>query len=291
MIGVFDSGVGGLTVVRELKKQLPEYNLVYFGDTARTPYGNKSKETIIKYALEDADFLIRKGAKILVVACNTASAVAFDALKEKHPNIPIFEVITPAVKDACEATKNNRIGVIGTRATIGSGIYEEKLLFSCHSRPHHCHCEERTRDAAIPPSLCHSREGGNPVLKVFSQPCPLFVPFIEEGWIKKIELKMIARRYLSSLKSHNIDTLILGCTHYPIIKDIIQKKIGERVKLIDSAEAVSEKIKDFLQNNSLELSKNSKLDIFVSDKTTQCQSIANKVLGSAITIYEDNNIK
>lgn len=254
MIGVFDSGVGGLTVVKELRKQLPEYDLIYFGDTARTPYGNKSKETIIKYALEDADFLISKGAKVLVVACNTASAVAFDALKEKYPNIPMFEVITPAVEQAVGATKNNRVGVIGTRATIDSGIYEKKL-----------------------------KEKNNALI-IKSQSCPLFVPFIEEGWIKKIELKMIARRYLSPLKHHNIDTLILGCTHYPIIKDIIQKKIGERVKLIDSAEAVSEKIKNFLEIHNLELSKIGKLEIYLSDKTAQAQTMVNKILKNNVFV-------
>jgi len=243
-------------VLREIIKNLPGYDVVYFGDTARTPYGNKSKETIVKYALEDADFLIKKGAKIIVVACNTASSLACEELKNKYSNVPIFEVITPAVEAALRSTKNNKIGIIGTRATINSGIYEAKL---------------KEKNSAV---------------STMSQACPLFVPFIEEGWISNIELKMIARRYLAPLKNGNIDALILGCTHYPIIKDILQKKIGKRVKLINSAGAVSEKIKKFLENNNLELAKNGKLEIFVSDKTTQCQKIANKVLGSTIKMNE-----
>ena len=254
MIGVFDSGVGGLTVVRELRKQLPEYDLIYFGDTARTPYGNKSKETIIKYALEDATFLIEKGAKIIIIACNTASSVAYEALKEKYLNIPIFEVIDPSVNEASKLTKNNKIGVIGTRATIRSGVYENKL-----------------------------KEKNNHLI-VKSQSCPLFVPFIEEGWLKRIELKMVARRYLSPFKSYNIDTLILGCTHYPIIKDIIQKKVGERVKLVDSAEAASKEVKKFLENNNLELSKNKKIKIYFSDLTVQVKNITHKLIGGDLTI-------
>ncbi|MBU1180334.1 glutamate racemase [Patescibacteria group bacterium] len=261
MIGIFDSGVGGLTVVRELRKQLPEYDLIYFGDTARTPYGNKSKDTIIKYALEDANFLIQKGAKIIIVACNTASSVAYEVLKEKYPNIPIFEVIMPAVEQAIEATRKNRIGVIGTRATISSRVYEQKL-------------KEK-----------------NGALIIKSQACPLFVPFIEEGWIKKIELKMIARRYLSSLKHQNIDTLILGCTHYPIIKNIIQEKIGRRVRLIDSAEAVSKKVKKFIEGGNLELPKTGKLEIYLSDKTEYSINIINRILGNNAKVYEGGNIK
>ena len=252
MIGIFDSGVGGLTVLREIIKNLPGYDVVYFGDTARTPYGNKSKETIIKYALEDADFIIERGAKIIVIACNTVSSLAYEELKKKYPDTPIFEVITPAVEAALASTKNNKVGIIGTRATINSGIYETKL-------------KEK-----------------NSTVSTVSRACSLFVPFIEEGWTNNVELKMIARRYLAHLKNSNIDTLILGCTHYLIIKDIIQKKIGERVKLIDSAGVVSEKVKKFLENNDLQIGRNGKLEIFVSDKTTQCQKIANRVLGSAI---------
>lgn len=258
MIGIFDSGVGGLTVAKEIMKELPEYDLIYFGDTARTPYGNKSKETIVKYALEDADFLIKKGAKILVVACNTASSLAYNELKEKYPNIPIFEVITPAVEAAVFASKNRRIGVIGTRATIKSEIYNKKL-----------------------------QKAGN--FEILSSACPLFVPLIEEGWLKTPEIKMIARKYLSIFKNKNIDTLILGCTHYPIIKNIIQEKIGRRVKLVDSASAVAEKLKGFLRDNKdfeEKLLKNGKAEFYMSDVTEQNQRVANKFLGKDIKIEE-----
>jgi len=261
MIGIFDSGVGGLTVVRELQKELPEYDLIYFGDTARTPYGNKSKETIIKYALEDADFLIARGAHVLVVACNTVSALGIDALRKRYPDIPIFEVITPAVKKAIELSNNKRIGIIGTRATIGSGIYEKKI----------------------------AEEGR---FSVISKACPLFVPFIEEGWHKSAELKRIARRYLDGLKNENPDVLILGCTHYPIIKDIIQVKIGRRTRLVDSALSIAQEIKKLLFSDKgldNKLSKNKELKIYLSDKTLHSINIVNKILGNNVNIYEDSD--
>jgi glutamate racemase len=261
MIGIFDSGVGGLTVAKEIMKELPGYDLVYFGDTARAPYGNKSKETIIKYALEDADFLIKKGAKILVIACNTASAYAYGVLKEKYPEIPVFEVITPAAEAAASAAKSGRIGVIGTRATVKSGIYEEKL-----------------------------KALGD--YEITAAACPLFVPFIEEGWTDKSELKMIARRYLAGFK--NIDTLILGCTHYPIIKSIIRHRAGRRVKLVDSAEAVTKKIKNFLTDNpaiDTGLAKNGKTEFFMSDVTEQNKKVADKILNTNIKIYESGDIE
>lgn len=160
MIGIFDSGIGGLTVVRAIMDELPGYDIIYFGDTARTPYGNKSGSTVIEYSLQNAEFLINQGAKMIVMACNTASSVAYDALKEKF-NIPIHEVITPAVNCALDVTKKSIIGVIGTRATISSGIYEKKI-------------KEKKPDA-----------------KIYSAPCPLLVPLVEEGWLKKPETRMI----------------------------------------------------------------------------------------------------
>lgn len=264
MLGVFDSCVGGLTVARELQKQLPEYDLIYFGDTARSPYGNKSKETIVRYALEDADFLIRRGAKAIVIACNTASALALGALKEKYPDMPIFEVITPAVDEAIAVTKTKRIGVIGTRATIKSGIYEAAL-----------------------------KKKGNSTF-VISSACPLFVPLIEEGWINQPEIKTIARKYLLPFRNCNIDTLILGCTHYPIIKNLIQARVGRRVKLVDSASAVAQRVKEFLSSHpdlEKEMQKNKKQKFFVSDLTEQCRSVANKFLAKNITIYESGDFK
>jgi len=258
MIGVFDSGVGGLTVVKELRMEMPLQDIVYFGDTARTPYGNKSKEIIRRYALEDADFLIKKGANILVVACNTVSSVAYEDLKLKYPNVPIFEVITPAVDRAIELSRNKRIGVIGTRATINSEIYKNKL------------------------------ESLGAIVK--SQECPLFVPFIEEGWIDKLELKMIVKKYLSKLKKYNLDVLILGCTHYPIIKNIIQQKIGKKIILIDSASVTAKRVKSYLDKNLSTSQKTSKIKIYFSDLTKQVEKITYKLIGEDVDIEQCNNI-
>lgn len=256
MIGVFDSGIGGLTVVRELQKELPEYDLIYFGDTARTPYGTKSSETIKKYALEDAQILLDRGAKVIIVACNSASATALNVLKEKL-DVPVFEVITPAVKRALELTQNKRIGVIGTTATINSNIYE-KLL---------------------------KQENNN--VEVISHACPLLVPLVEEGWLDMCETKMIVKKYLHSLRVKNVDTLILGCTHYPLLKKIIQPRIGKRVNLVDSAEEVVREFKKFLQDNPrLELSKNSKSKFLVSDVSSRFKNIAEKWLDKKVELEQ-----
>lgn len=256
MIGVFDSGIGGLTVVKELFRLLPEYQVLYFGDTARTPYGNKSEKTIIKYAIQNTEFLLEKGAKIIVVACNTVSAVAAGELKRKF-QVPIFEVITPAVEKAVSLSKNHRIGVIGTTATVRSGIYE-KLIREKENR-----------------------------FKILSKPCPLFVSLVEENWIKKPETKTIAKKYLQSLKTNNIDTLILGCTHYPLLKDIIQVKIGKRVKLVDPAQETALSVKNYLESNSAikkNLLKNKDHQFYLSDLTPKFQAIANQWLEQKIKL-------
>ena len=215
VIGVFDSGVGGLTVARELKRLLPHIPLIYFGDTARTPYGTKSPDTIIQFAKEDTEFLLRHGANIIVVACHSASSTARDALTAAF-DCPIFEVVTPSVEVAAKSTRNGRIGVIGTRATIESGIYKREL----------------------------SRMAKG--LVVIQRPCPLLVPLVEEGWIETRETKMIVRKYLHPLKLQNIDTLVLGCTHYPMLKGLIQKKIGKRVRIVDPSEEVARMVKEHI---------------------------------------------
>jgi glutamate racemase len=255
MIGIFDSGLGGLTVVKEIIKQLPGYQITYFGDTARTPYGNKSKETIIKYAIQDSEFLLQKGAKIIVAACNTASAVAADELKKKYPDIPIFEVITPAVDKAIKITNNKRLGVIGTRATITSRIYENKI-----------------KDI---------KNG----YRVFSKPCPLFVPLAEEGWTDKPVTKIVAKTYLRPLKLDQIDTLILGCTHYPLLKNVIQSKIGQRVTLVDPAEQTARQIKQYLANKpdiEKTLTHNNKHQFYFSDLAPHLTDLMYKWLGEKI---------
>lgn len=255
MIGIFDSGIGGLTVVKEIFHRLPGYQVTYFGDTARTPYGNKSPDTIIKYAAQDTEFLLSRGAKIIVVACNSASAVAAEALKKQFDNIPIFEVITPAVTEAIKATKNKKIGVIGTRATINSGIYAKKI--------------KEFHDNSL----------------IFNQACPLFVPLAEENWVDKPATKLIARSYLQPLKMAQIDTLILACTHYPLLRQVIQRKIGNLVMLVDPAEQVAREVKGYLTDHpemEQQLEKNKNHEFYFSDIAPHLSSLADHWLGQKI---------
>lgn len=219
MIGIFDSGVGGLTVVKELFKSLPEYQIIYFGDTARLPYGTKGANFVKNYSKKITEFLIKKGAKVIVVACNTSSAWAADSLKKEFKNIPIFEMITPAVKEALLTTKNGRVGIIGTPGTIKSGVYNKKL-------------SEKGKD-----------------LNLFSQGCPLLVPIVEEGWIDSDITKAILKKYLSFFDEKNIDTLVLGCTHYPLIEDAIAKSVGDKVRVVNPAKAIIKELGEYLVKN------------------------------------------
>lgn len=260
MIGVFDSGLGGLTVVKKIFEILPGYQILYFGDTARTPYGGRSEEIIKKYGQEDTEFLIKKGAKIIVIACHTVSAVAGDDLKKKF-NLPIFEVISPAVEKAVSITKNKRIGVIGTRATISSKIYEK----------------------LIPEK--------DPTIKVFAKPTPLLVALVEEDWVKKPETRMIVKKYLIPLKMVDIDTLILGCTHYPFLKKIIQVKLGKKRKIVDPSEEVVLKLKEFLEKNpeiEKTLGKNENHKFYVSDLTSRFRELASRWLGRRIKLKKSD---
>ncbi len=219
MIGIFDSGVGGLTVVKEIFKQLPEYQIIYFGDTARLPYGTKGADFVKRYSDKITKWLIENGAKIIVIACNTSSAWASDYLKNKFPDVPVFEMINPAVKDAVTTTKNKKIGIIGTPGTIKSGVYKNKLA---------------------------KMDGG---LQFFSQACPLLVPLVEEGLIDdKITMEII-ERYLNPVKERGIDTLILGCTHYPLLKDTIEKTINSGIKIINPAESMATEVEKYLKEN------------------------------------------
>ncbi len=282
MIGIFDSGIGGLTVLKEIKRALRGYDLVYFGDTARLPYGNKSAELIRQYALEDAEFLLEQGAQIIVVACNSASAVALDFLQEKI-DVPVFGVIKPAVKEALQTTSNGRIGVIGTRATVNSKVYEREIMAQLAGSQ-----EEAVDDLKIPAFMRKGKKGesGSRKIEVFSQAAPLLVPLIEEGYAKKGETKRILKRYLLPLKMKQVDTLILGCTHYPIIKDIIQDKF-RRAKLIDPAVGVAKELRQFLQENlelDRSLSKRGQEKFFVSDLTEHTEDIARLFLGRKVEL-------
>ena len=252
MIGVFDSGIGGLTVVRALLDRLPGQDIIYLGDTARTPYGSKSSDTIIKYCLNNTEFLIRRGAHIIVVACNTASSYAYDAIRSTF-DVPVFEVIGPGSQLAVQRSRKQRIGVIGTRATIASGIYQKRIK-------------------AIAPEA-----------KVFTVPCPLLVPLVEEGWLTRPETTMIVRKYLAGLKAKQIDTLILGCTHYPVLRDLIQRKIGSRVGLVDSAEAIAGQVSRHVESKDNTFSP-VQCRIYVTDTAEQFQITAHTILKEKVII-------
>lgn len=245
MLGIFDSGVGGLTVVKELLRRYPSAGFVYLGDTARTPYGNKSPETIQRYAVEDARFLVEKGATTVLVACNTVSAVAMQALQSEFPHVRFFEVITPAVLSAT----GKKIGVIGTRATIGSGVYERRL---------------KERDRSI---------------EVVSQPCPLFVPLVEENWVRKTETKRIARTYLEPIRRQQVDSLILGCTHYPLLIDAIRSSVQKRVRIIDSPSALIDAVEREAAN---EITTGEQQYCF-SDPSPATDAIASRWLGRSVS--------
>ena len=219
-IGVFDSGIGGLTVVKALRELLPEEKIFYLGDTARVPYGGRSASTVERYSLEITGLLLKENAKAIVVACNTASALALKTLERTLP-VPVVGVIQPGAQAAINATRNRHVGVIGTRATIGSGAYEKAL---------------RALD---------------PKVRVTSRACPLLVPLIEEGWLTDKLTDNIILRYLEPLISEEIDTLVLGCTHYPLLAGAIERALGSKVKLVDSAQNCASAVKELLDQRSL----------------------------------------
>ena len=253
-IGVFDSGIGGLTVVKRLASYLPREDIIYFGDTARVPYGSKSNDTIIEYGLQDAKFLMHKNIKTLVVACNTVSSVALDNLKNKF-GIPIIGMIEPGAKMASQGTKNKKIGIIGTRSTISNQAYSKKIK-----------------------SL-------DPTIHVFEHACPLFVPLAEEGWVNHKATYEIASEYLSELIKIGVDTLVLGCTHYPILAEVIQSIIGQDVKLIDSGIAAAESVKEELDRYNLNSNKSSQgnQSFYVSDIPLKFKELAELFLGKPIS--------
>ena len=252
-IGVFDSGLGGLTVVKEILKALPYENIIYFGDTARVPYGNKSKKTITKFSIENVNFLKKFNVKIIIVACNTSCSLSINTLKKKY-KIPIVGVISPAVKKALNLSKNLRLGIIGTRSTIKSNVYPRGLKIL------------------------------NKNVKVFSRSCPLFVPLVEEDWINEKVTLDIAKKYLLPLKAKDIDTLILACTHYPLLTDIISKIMTKKVRLINSAKEVAQEVKRVLmRKHYLETKKRTPIcRFYVSDEPEQFVKLGQRFLGRRI---------
>lgn len=264
-IGMFDSGVGGLTVAREIIRQLPNERIVYFGDTARVPYGNKSRETIIKFSRQIVRFLQTQQVKAIVVACNTASAYALDEL-EKETDIPIIGVMKPGARAAIEATRNGKIGVIATEATIRSGIYNRYI------------------------------EQNNKNIRVLGKACPLFVPLVEEGLWEDPVTDEIARRYLTELIDVGIDTLILGCTHYPMIRSTVGKVMGDGVTLVNPAYETAKELKELLKEKNLESEHRPELGtelyrFFVSDAADKFQKLANSILTYGILSTKLINIE
>jgi glutamate racemase len=251
-IGVFDSGIGGLTVVRQLMKFLPHEQIIYFGDTARVPYGGKSTETIQKFATQIIDFLLSKNVKLIVIACNTVSATSLEWLKNRY-SLPIVGVVDAGARSAVRVTKTNIIGVIGTRATIESKAYVN-AIYEIH-----------------------------PGIKVYSKSCPLLVPIVEERSNNKIT-RLVLNYYLSDLKKKNIDTLILGCTHYPLLKNEIQEIMGEGVKIVDSATTVVFEVRKILKNKNI-LMKGEKVShtFYFSDIPRGFKYLSKKFLGQNIS--------
>lgn len=251
-IGVFDSGVGGLTVAREIMRQLPQERIIYFGDTARVPYGSKSKETIIRYSRQIIHFLESKGVKAIVVACNTASAFALETIRPEM-KIPIIGVVKPGAKVAAEATVNGKIGVIGTEGTIGSQIYTETI------------------------------QQHNPDAIVLGKACPLFVPLVEEGWLKDPVTIEVAKRYLEFFQKSDIDTLILGCTHYPLLRSTIRNIMGEDVNLVNPAYETAQGLKRLLAehqltNDGVKSIEAPMYQFYVSDAAEKFKNFANSIL-------------
>ena len=251
-IGIFDSGIGGLTVVRALRKLLPDEDLIYLGDTGRYPYGTKSADVVRRYSFENTEFLVAKGIKILVVACNTSTAVALDALQERYP-IPVVGVVEPGAQAAAQATRNRKVGVVATEGTIRSGEYTRAL--------------RRLR----------------PDLEIYTRACPLFVPLAEEGWVDNEVAQLAARLYLGSLAQSGIDTLILGCTHYPLLRSVIRATIGRGVRLIDSGVVTAAAVQAVLtQQALLRAGRGGAGSFFVTDAPERFMKVGARFLGGPV---------
>ncbi len=251
-IGVFDSGIGGLTVVKELVRQLPHEEIVYFGDTARVPYGTKSRSTIIKFSLENVEFLLRFNVKCIVIACNTSSAFALPTLRN-YFKVPIIGTIRPGARAALGASRTKRIGVIGTQATVHSGAYAKEL----------------------------SRLNGR--VRVTAQSCPLFVPLVEEGWLSTAACAQIARTYLAPLRQARVDTLVLGCTHYPLLAPVLQRVMGPRVTLIDSARETAAETRELLGRFGLLRQHGTpRHRFFVTDEPERFRAVGRRFLGAPL---------
>lgn len=263
-IGVFDSGVGGLTVAREIMRNLPSERIVYFGDTARVPYGSKSRESIIRFSRQIIHFLQEEHVKAIVVACNTASAYALDEV-QKDLDIPIIGVVKPGAKVAAQATRNKRIGVIGTKGTIGSNIYADYI---------------------------HEID---PEITVVGKACPLFVPLVEEGWLKDPVTVEVAQRYLQELQEQDVDTLVMGCTHYPLLRSVLRELLGEQVTLVNPAYETAQSLKQLLKEMNLDnpgiKEEEFPYRFYVSDLADQFTAFANSILPYDVSMTKKIDIE
>lgn len=251
-IGIFDSGLGGLTCVKEIMRLLPGEDVIYFGDTGRVPYGTRSPETITKYSVSDVNFLKTFDIKAVVIACGTVSSIAIEHLQSKF-DLPIIGVVEPAAQAASKATRNNKIGIIGTSGTIASGKYKERI------------------------------KELSPQSEVVQTACPLFVPLVENGYLNHQATKLIAEEYLSEIKSSSADTLILGCTHYPLIKPLIGDIMGKDVTLIDPGYETAAFLRDYLISHNMQSDrKTAGYNFYVSDKVASFEAVGGMFLGREI---------
>ncbi|MGC2063506.1 MAG: glutamate racemase [Thermodesulfovibrionales bacterium] len=256
-IGIFDSGIGGLTVLKEIINSLPGEGTIYLGDTARVPYGSRSPETVTRYSFENTHFLFSKGIKLLVIACNTASSISLEPIRQSVP-VPVIGVIEPGARAAAAATRNKKIGIIGTDATVRSNAY---------------------------PSAIRSIDN---TIEVFSLPCPLFVPLVEEGWTEGAVAELTAETYLRDIREKGIDTLVLGCTHYPLLKGILSKIMGTGVMLIDSAIETASAIRSVLGDRSLlrDAAEEGSRQFYVTDSPEKFVRVGERFLGSNIRFIQ-----
>ena len=257
-IGVFDSGIGGLTVLREIWQAVPGESTVYFGDNSRSPYGTKSRSTIIRYSLQNLKFLESKDVKMIVVACNTASAYAYEELKARA-KVPVVEVVTPGADVACKATRNGKIGIIATKGTISTGVYKKAV-------------EDR------------AKELGMENIETFEQACPLFVSLAEEGWWDKEVTRLTAEEYLKPLKEAGVDTLVMACTHYPLLSKVIKEVMGEGVVLVNTGEATAKVVKELLsrEGTASEGNKSPVREFYTSDEPELFEQVATPFLGEGL---------
>lgn len=257
-IGVFDSGIGGLTVLREIWEAVPEESTIYFGDNSRSPYGTKSRSTIIRYSLQNMKFLESRDVKMIVVACNTASAYAYEELKARA-KVPVVEVVTPGADVACRATKNGKIGIIATKGTISTGVYKKAV-------------EDR------------AKELGMNNIEIFQQACPLFVSLAEEGWWDTEVTRLTAEEYLKPLKEAGVDTLVMACTHYPLLSNVIKEVMGDGVVLVNTGEATARVVKELLgsEGTASEGNKSPVREFYTSDEPELFEQVAAPFLGEGL---------